>query len=78
VYDTPSKRGMGNPLGLAALAAAVVQSPIPVFALGGIHHPQVAQVMATGCHGVGLISEVFTHPRPGVGVAALLRALDAP
>ena len=36
IFETPSKREFGAPLGLAALADACRRSSIPVFAIGGM------------------------------------------
>ena len=41
VFDTPSKRSFGPPLGLDRLKAACTHSTIPVFAVGGITSPRV-------------------------------------
>jgi thiamine-phosphate pyrophosphorylase len=76
VYDTPSKRGLGRPVGLEALAGAAREAGVPVFALGGIGLPQVAPVAATGCHGIAVISAVLADPDPGAAAAALLGALE--
>jgi len=75
VYDTPSKRGFGPPVGLEALAGAVEAAGVPVFALGGIGLARVPEVTATGCHGIALISAVLGAPDPGARTAALLDAL---
>jgi thiamine-phosphate pyrophosphorylase len=75
VYDTPSKRDLGTPVGLDALAGAA-RAPVPVFALGGVDAGRVADLMATGCHGVAVISAVLGAPDPGAAAAALLGALE--
>lgn len=47
VYDTPSKRGMGEPLGPKTLAeAAAAAAPIPVLALGGVTRENAAEAAA--------------------------------
>ena len=76
VFDTPSKRGMGQPVGCAALAAAVHRSPLPIFALGGIGPTQVAAVRASGCHGVAAISALLGGEDPGPRTAAMIAALN--
>jgi thiamine-phosphate pyrophosphorylase len=76
VFDTPSKRGMGQPVGCAALAAAVHRSPLPIFALGGIGPTQVAAVCASGCHGVAAISALLGGVDPGARTAAMIAALN--
>ncbi len=76
VYDTPSKRGMGDPVGVPMLARAVQAAPMPVFALGGVHLHRVAELMAAGCHGVALISDIMGSPEPGRASACLLDSLS--
>ncbi len=55
VFDTPSKRGMGEPLGLERLKAICESVPIPVIALGGIRLAGIDDVLATGVAGIAAI-----------------------
>ena len=64
VYATPSKAAFGPPQGLKALAEACRGSSLPVFALGGITPPRVAEVRQAGASGVALISAIFANPSP--------------
>lgn len=75
VYDTPSKRGMGKPVGIGRLRDAVYAGGVPVFALGGVHLEQLPAVLGTGCHGVAVISEVMASRQPEQAVARMLDAL---
>ena len=59
VFDTPSKRAYGPPLGVQALKLAVRAVGIPVFAIGGIKPGNLKDVMAAGASGVALISGVL-------------------
>lgn len=57
VFDTPSKRAYGAPVGLDALATIVREvAPLPVLALGGITPARVPDVARTGAAGVAAIS----------------------
>jgi len=76
VYDTPSKRALGRPVGVATLADAVALAP-PIFALGGIKLERLDEVAASGCHGVALISQVLADRHPGRRVRGLLETLSA-
>lgn len=76
VFDTPSKRCYGAPLGLQLLRQAATEIPAPVYALGGISAATVADVMATGCHGVALISAVIAAQHPGEAARELLRTIS--
>lgn len=76
IFDTPSKRGMGSPTGVAALKK-VVGHTVPVFALGGIHLPQLPAVMDSGCHGVAMISELMAAANPEQAARALVAAIGS-
>lgn len=53
VFDTPSKRAYGPPVGLEALTTAALElSPFPLVALGGVGVEQVKDVLAAGAAGV--------------------------
>lgn len=59
VFDTPSKRSFGPPLGLNALAEACRRSAIPVFAIGGVTGARVRDVRRAGAHGVAVIGAIL-------------------
>ena len=59
VYDTPSKRAYGDPIGLRPLEQASQQSRIPIFAIGGISLPRVHEVRRAGARGVAIISAIL-------------------
>lgn len=75
VYDTPSKRAYGPPQGVDALRRVVQHARIPVFAIGGITPERVAEVLATGAQGVGVISAILAADRPADAVKAFRDAL---
>jgi thiamine-phosphate pyrophosphorylase len=60
IFDTPSKRSFGSPLGLDALADVCRDSMAPIFAIGGITRERVCDVRRAGAHGVAVISAVLT------------------
>lgn len=75
VFDTPSKRGMGTPVGLEALARAARETGVPVFGLGGIGPVEAPRVAAGGCHGIAVISAVLGADDPAAAARDLLGAL---
>ncbi|HEV8323341.1 MAG TPA: thiamine phosphate synthase [Myxococcota bacterium] len=87
VFDTPSKTGLGAPLGLAGLAAVRVAldaaSRAPgatrpaLFALGGLDASRARACRDAGADGVACIRAVLDAPDPGAAVAALLAAFGA-
>lgn len=70
VYATPSKAAFGPPQGLKALTEACHVSSLPVFALGGITPPRVADVRQAGAGGVALISAICANPDPRTAAKA--------
>ena len=64
VFATPAKLAYGQPLGLEALRLACQNSPLPVFALGGIKPCHLADLRAAGVAGVAVISALIATPDP--------------
>jgi thiamine-phosphate pyrophosphorylase len=58
VYETPSKRAFGPPLGIERFRQVRRATRIPLFAVGGIHKARISEVMMAGASGISLISEV--------------------
>jgi len=57
VFDTPSKRAYGAPLGLERLReAAHALAPFPLVAIGGITRESIPQVIGAGAQGIAAIS----------------------
>lgn len=76
IWDTPSKRAYGPPVGLAALAAAARQG-LPLVALGGVEPANAAEAFRAGAAGVAAIRAWLAGPDPAGAVAALLAAARA-
>ncbi len=63
VFDTPSKRAYGPPVGLEALSEAARQlSPFPLIALGGITRDNASAALDAGASGVAAI-RLFSDPQ---------------
>jgi thiamine-phosphate pyrophosphorylase len=60
IFDTPSKRSFGAPLGLNALTDVCRESMVPIFAIGGITSERVRDVRRAGAHGVAVMSALLT------------------
>jgi thiamine-phosphate pyrophosphorylase len=79
VFATPSKAGLGEPVGVTALAEVVRAAPVPVFALGGIDRARVGEIRRAGAR-VACIGAVLGHADAAAGARALVDAgalLDA-
>ncbi|MBI3449089.1 MAG: thiamine phosphate synthase [Acidobacteria bacterium] len=71
VFDTPSKRRYGAPVGLAALAGVLDAVRLPVFALGGITIDNVAEVAGLPVAGIGMISGIALAPDRAERIAGI-------
>jgi thiamine-phosphate pyrophosphorylase len=58
VFETPSKRAWGEPLGLAPFAAIARTFPIPVLGIGGIQAANARTVLDHGAAGVAVIGAI--------------------
>lgn len=81
IFETPSKREFGAPLGLAALADACRRSSVPVFAIGGMTGKRIAAARDAGASGVAMIGGILGREDVGtatVEMRAAVRAAWAP
>ncbi|HET8539597.1 MAG TPA: thiamine phosphate synthase [Anaeromyxobacter sp.] len=74
IYDTPSKRPYGEPVGVAALRDAA-RLGLPLVALGGVTPERVPELRAAGAAGVAAIRAWLAGPDPAAAVRALLGPL---
>ncbi len=79
IFDTPSKRRYGAPIGLPALAAARA-IPFPVLAIGGISVGNVRSCLAAGAAGIACIRALLADEDPEEIAFSISRAIleDAP
>jgi thiamine-phosphate pyrophosphorylase len=75
IFETPSKRSFGPPLGLNLLADVCGRSSIPVLAIGGITCERVRDVRRAGAHGVAVIGALLTREDIGEAVREFTHAL---
>lgn len=78
IFATPSKAGMGEPLGLAVLGQvrAVLPPDVVLVAVGGIDGPERAEAAAAaGADAVAVIRAVWTAAEPAATVAELVAAV---
>ena len=72
VFDTPSKRGMGEPQGVARLGEICRGVAIPVLAIGGVSERNAADCIRAGAAGLAAI-RMFQEARD---VAAMKDVVD--
>lgn len=75
IFDTPSKRQFGPPVGLEQLAEACRLSAIPVFAIGGVTGASVPDVLRAGSHGVAVIGSILDRDDAAVATREMAAAL---
>ncbi len=61
VYDTPSKRHYGSPLGLDYFRRVKKNAGIPVLAIGGVNLNRLKEVFDAGADGVAMISGIISN-----------------
>ena len=75
IFDTPSKRLFGPPVGLDALSEVCRQSTIPVFAIGGMTSVRVRDVRRAGAYGVAVIGAIVGRDDIAAATIELLASL---
>ena len=78
IYETPSKREYGPPLGLEVLDRACRRVHIPVFAIGGITIARAREAVNAGAFGVAVISSILAAPDAGAATRDFLSVIDRP
>lgn len=74
IFDTPSKRAFGAPVGLNALGDVTRALSTPVVAIGGITAAQVQALRARGARGIAVISAILEAAAPQQAARALCDA----
>ncbi len=74
VFDTPSKRSFGPPLGLEALRTIVREVPVPVWAIGGIGESEAPLVRGAGAFGMAVMGALSMTSDPVAAAFSLRRA----
>jgi len=76
IFDTPSKRKFGEPVGLKVLTEAL-RFPVPILALGGVTPENAASCLTDGARGVACIRAILEAPDPADAVVQLFRQISA-
>ena len=75
IFETPSKKSFGLPIGLGELERARKRCRTPLFGIGGITKDRVRDVLLAGAHGVAVVASVMTAEDIERASGDLLRAL---
>ena len=76
IFDTPSKRQFGSPVGLEQLAEVCSRSAVPVFAIGGVTRAFAPDVLRAGAHGVAVIGSILDRDDAAAATRELVDALQ--
>ncbi|MCF6178455.1 MAG: thiamine phosphate synthase [Geopsychrobacter sp.] len=76
IFFTASKAQYGPPQGLNALKEICLNSPIPVYALGGINAARINEVLDAGAYGIALISAIMAAADPTKASRTLLQQIE--
>lgn len=76
IFETPSKRAFGPPIGLRELERARTRCRVPLFGIGGITKDRVREVRHAGAHGVAVVGSVMAAEDVERAARELLRALE--
>jgi thiamine-phosphate pyrophosphorylase len=76
VFDTPSKRGMGEPQGVARLGEICCGVAIPVLAIGGVSEKNAGECIRAGAAGIAAI-RMFQDARDAEALKGAVRRLHA-
>ena len=76
VYGTPTKTDTAEPFGLEGLKEAVRLSMHPTVAIGGMNKQTAADVVATGCNGIAVVSAISSAENIKEASAELKKIVD--
>ena len=76
IFETPSKKTYGPPLGLTVLTDICKQSALPIFAIGGMTPERIQDVRDCGAYGVALISAILESTTIPRATQQFLHALE--
>ncbi len=76
IYDTPSKRVYGPPIGLRILEQAAQKVQLPIFAIGGITATRARTVRQAGAFGVAVLSSILGAENIEQATQELLSAIE--
>jgi len=75
-YETPSKKGMGRPLGPVEVGKGAKLLTIPVFALGGVEFSKIAELKDNGIKHVAMIRAILAQEDPRQATINLLKIME--
>lgn len=77
IFSTPTKTDTKKEWGLDGLTWALSNTSLPIVAIGGINESNLADVIATGVHGIAVVSAICRAARPDEAAQRLGKLLGA-
>lgn len=77
IFGTKSKANPAPVMGLDTLRLIVEACPVPIIAIGSITPESVPDVLATGAHGVAVLSGIVCQPDPTEATRRYRSIIDA-
>ncbi|WP_226674772.1 thiazole tautomerase TenI [Rossellomorea aquimaris] len=74
IYETTSKQGKPG-TGIENLKDIVMNTPLPIIAIGGISPGQVENIVSTGAKGIAVLSGIFLSENPLEAARAYYKAI---
>jgi thiamine-phosphate pyrophosphorylase len=75
IFETPSKRGYGKPVGVQALRGVTRGVDVPVLAIGGVTIGNVAELQEAGAAGVAAVAAILEATDPAMAAQGFKAAL---
>lgn len=76
LFETPSKRGLADPVGLVGLARWCAAVELPTWAIGGLRPEHAAALRDAGAAGMAVLGGILGSARPASAARAYLAALE--
>ncbi|MBI3802343.1 MAG: thiamine phosphate synthase [Nitrospirae bacterium] len=76
IYETPSKRPYGPPLGIDLFRKVRRSTAIPLFAIGGVDRLRLKELFEAGADGVAMISAILSSSDVYQASQALIEEMD--
>ena len=76
VFSTPTKPDHKQPIGYEGLARLVALAPVPSVAIGGLKAAHVGDVLASGAHGLAVVSAICGTVDPQGAAAAISAEIE--
>ena len=75
MFSTTTKTDTKNPWGLNGLRQVRAATPLPLVAIGGIHHGNATDVLRAGADGLAVVSALCSAEDPAQSAQKFMRLI---